>query len=250
MKVMRQELQQAGLSVPTFESNRENDTFSVTFLFHHLLDKDAWAWLGKYKELNLTEDQMSALVFVRETGQISNLAFRDSTGLDTLYASSSLRRLRQMGLLDKIGSGAATFYIGSEKLTGDIVEMTENTLPTGRAGLHVKGGSLQDTASRLQGRTSVSVERFSIPLRKRLMEFQFGRRAEPDAIRSLIIEICRSGPISKEELALHLSRDATYLAQSFLSPLVKEGAIALAIPDSPNHPEQKYTVKMAKKNDK
>ena len=186
---------------------------------------------------------MSALVFVRETGQISNLAFRDITGLDTLSASNSLRRLRQIGLVDKIGSGAATFYVGSEQLTDDIAELTESVTSPRPPRLHDKGGSLQGRSVGLQGKTSVSDARFTIPLRRRLMEFQLGRRAEPDLIRELIIEMCRCGPVSKDELALHLRRDPVYLAQTFLSPLVKEGTISLTIPNTPTHPEQKYAAK-------
>ena len=97
MRVMRQLLRQAGLSVPTFESDRDNDTFRVTFLFHHLLDQSEWEWLSHFSDLNLTDDELRALVFVRETTQITNLNFRDISGLDTLAASTALRKLRGMG---------------------------------------------------------------------------------------------------------------------------------------------------------
>jgi ATP-dependent DNA helicase RecG len=81
------------------------------------------------------------------------------------------------------------------------------------------------------------------------MEIQFGRM-QPDATRALIIEMCQAGPISKEELSFHLRRDATYVAQAFLSPMVKDGQISLAIPGLPNHPDQKYTAKKVRKNGK
>jgi hypothetical protein len=49
----------------------------------------------KYNNFNLTEDQMMALVFVRETGSITNHTFRNIAGIDTLSASEGLRTARR-----------------------------------------------------------------------------------------------------------------------------------------------------------
>lgn len=76
IRVMRQMLKSSGLSLPTFDSDRDGDTFTAIFLFHHFLNEEDWAWLKRFTNLDLTEDQMRALVFVREVGAIDNSTYR------------------------------------------------------------------------------------------------------------------------------------------------------------------------------
>ena len=52
----------------------------------------------------------TALINTRETGVVDTTACRDFSGLDTLQASSLLRRLRDRGLLEKQGAGSRTYY--------------------------------------------------------------------------------------------------------------------------------------------
>lgn len=44
LKVMREMMNQHGLSAPTFSSNRDSDDFTAIFLFHHFLSEQDWAW--------------------------------------------------------------------------------------------------------------------------------------------------------------------------------------------------------------
>lgn len=233
MGVMRKELQLAGLSVPTFESDRENDLFRVTFLFHHLLAQNDWGWFGKYSSLHLSDDELRALVFVRETNQISNLAYRDITGFDVLAASKSLRKLTQVGLLEKRGGGSATFYIASQRLLDDIAS-------TGETSLQDKGESLQDSTPSLQDTVRLADLKIPAELKGRLLHFTLGKRADPAEVRTMIVELCRHGPFSRELIAAIIKRDPAYVAQNYLSPLLKEGLLVLEYPHAPSHPEQRY----------
>ena len=234
--MMRQELQQAGLSMPTFESDRTNDMFRVTFLFHHLLGRAEWDWLGRYKEMSLTEDQMIALVFVRETGEISNSSLRDLTGLDTLKASASIRKLRENGLIEKKGKGNNTDYIATKVLIEDIeaasvgAQALHDTL---HDTLHDKAGASSDN-----GRTVES--KLPSELRRTLLHLRMGKRAAPEQVTSIIIEICKHGPFSKEEISKMVGREPPYVAQNYLSPLVKSGSIEMTIKEQPSHPNQRY----------
>lgn len=65
-------MEEAGLSPPSFDSDRHNDQFSATYLFHHFLSEADIAWLGQFRYLGLGEDEQRALIFVRETGRITN----------------------------------------------------------------------------------------------------------------------------------------------------------------------------------
>lgn len=117
IRVMREMMEQSGLSSPTFESDRERDQFVVTLLFHHFLTPEDWAWLRHFQEADLTDEDARALVFVRETGAITNADYRAiNSRTDVLHASQHLRRLRDQDLLVQKGKGSATYYIPTEKL--------------------------------------------------------------------------------------------------------------------------------------
>jgi len=236
MRVMRQLLRQTGLSAPTFESDRENDIFRVTFLFHHFLGKDDWEWLGRFTEYGLTNEQLRALVFVRETEQISNSVFRDFTGLDTLTASAGLRRLRQLGLLEKRGSGSQTFWVAGPNLIPHFDTQSEGLQPR-----------LQDLQPRLQDTdnpgSKAAFEALPSALKGRITAVSLGRKISAQLMRDLIVDICRNTQASASQIASWLNRDKGYLAQEYLSPMVQDGAIIQTIPETPNHPDQKYTVK-------
>src|SRR5690606_21715479 len=89
--------------------------FTATFLFHHFLDESDWNWLAQFAGLSLNEDQMKALIFVREIGAIDNSAYRTLTQTETLVASRSLKSLVQMDLLQVRGSGTKTHYVAGPK---------------------------------------------------------------------------------------------------------------------------------------
>jgi ATP-dependent DNA helicase RecG len=92
-------------------SNRDSDEFSAIFLFHHFLSERDWVWLAHFNSFSLTEDQMRALIFVREVGAIDNSAYRSLTQTDPLAASKSLRRLRELDILEDRGGGSRTYYV-------------------------------------------------------------------------------------------------------------------------------------------
>jgi ATP-dependent DNA helicase RecG len=233
MRVMRELLRQSGLSAPTFESDRDNDTFRVTFLFHHLLDPREWEWLQNYATLKLSQEELTALAYVKETSHISNLNFRAITGLETLAASKSLRKLCECKLLEKKGGGAQTYYVSGPEMLKYVEIEPEAALHDKESALHHKGATLHDKGPDPEAR-------FPLNLKKKLLHHRMGRRSEPEAVRSMIVEICQYGPLSKEAIASLLDREPGYVAQNYLSPLLKEGMIMMTIPDMPSHPEQKY----------
>lgn len=240
MRVMRQLLRQAGLSAPTFESDRENDIFRVTFLFHHFLGKGDWEWLGRFSDYGLTNELLRALVFVRETEQISNSVFRDFTGLDTLAASSGLRRLRQLGLLEKKGSGSQTFYVAGPKLL-PLMDLAGDTLEPRFQGNEI-GLQGRVTAGVETGLRSISIfDQLPQKLKERVINVALAKRVQPIVVRSIILDICKLFPVSAHELSSMLSRDQAYVSQEYLTPMVKEKILNQTITETPNHPDQKYS---------
>ncbi|UUZ66930.1 transcriptional regulator [Polaromonas sp. P2-4] len=116
IRVMRESMEQAGLTPPLFESDRGNDQFVARYFFHHFLGAEDIAWLAQFKELHLSEDEAKALIVVREAGALNNGTYRELSKVDTLTASQSLRRLRDAGLLAQKGRGSATYYVPTERL--------------------------------------------------------------------------------------------------------------------------------------
>ncbi|TDX60262.1 ATP-dependent DNA helicase recG-like protein [Methylosinus sp. sav-2] len=236
MRTMRLLLQQAGLSSPAFESERESDIFRVTFLFHQLLDEVTLTWLSRYKEHNLSSDECLALAYVKEAGQISNLTLRELSGVDTLGASGKLRRLTGAGLLEKRGNGAQTFYVASSAMLSHLAQASSGGgLPDIEDGLP---DSLPDKPSLPPAPTFPSV--FSTKLKGSLMLLRLGKRASPSIVKALIVEMCQKGSFSKDQLSEYLHRDPKHVL-TYLSSLLKEESIRMTLPHAPNHPEQKYT---------
>ena len=114
IRVMRELMQESNLLPPTMESSRHPDQFVATFLFHHFLGPDDVAWLGNLTAEQLTDEESRVLVFVREVGAIDNATYREINKTETLDASVHLRRLRDLKLLEKKGSGSRTYYVPGE----------------------------------------------------------------------------------------------------------------------------------------
>ena len=62
IRVMRDTMEQAGLTPPLFESDRGNDQFVARYFFHHFLGEEDIAWLAQFKDLHLSEDEAKALI--------------------------------------------------------------------------------------------------------------------------------------------------------------------------------------------
>ena len=116
IKVMRRLMKEANLSLPTFESSREGDRFTATLLFHHFLDDEDITWLEHFRDANLSADEARILIHARESGSVSNSICREYTGLDTLGASNTLKKLRSHGLLQQHAHSSAPYYTPTDRL--------------------------------------------------------------------------------------------------------------------------------------
>lgn len=239
IRAMREALTQAGLSPPTFESDRDKDTFVVTFLFHHFLSPEDVKWLGNFADLELSEDEQRALVFVREVGAINNSAYRDLNRVETLVASGHLRGLRDHGLLDQKGKGAATYYVPTERLLNP-------TAAPGSSATAVKPQPQEPTPA-----TSGQSQEFpalpqgfpALPQELAATITGLGERARPSDVKPVIHRLCAWRPLRAEELAAILRRGQPYVTRTYLTPMVRDGELEFTHPDQPAHPQQAYKAK-------
>lgn len=256
IRVMRQLMDEVGLTPPTFESDRERNQFVVTLLFHHFLSTEDWDWLRQFQEAELTDEQARALVFVREAGAITNAAFRAINHMDVLTASQHLRRLRQNGLLQQKGKGAQTYYLPTEKLLAPW-QRRENEIPnkpgaeslSGKSpnesgNLHSLSGNPLATRSTLVPESGNQVARLELPpglppdIAFDLQQLK--KRAAQPMMEDLVWRLCNWRGCSADELARWLQRERKYVQDRLLTPMLKAHKLELAYPDQPNHPQQQY----------
>ncbi|MCW5757987.1 MAG: putative DNA binding domain-containing protein [Phycisphaeraceae bacterium] len=244
IRVMRELMQRSNLLPPTLDSSRQPDQFVATFLFHHFLGPEDVAWLGGLTAEKLTDEESRALVFVRETGAIDNATYREINAADTLDASMHLRRLRDLKLLEKKGSGSRTYYEPGEAF----VSAPASALGTGKGYRdHPSTQSHQVAAqSHLPETQSHQVEprlvtQDDLPpeLSERLPKA--GQRPGREALRTLIVDLCTAYPLTARNLAALLGRrDHKPLIRDHLSPLIEAGRLCYTIPEMSKHPSQAY----------
>jgi len=224
IRAMREAMEKANLTQPLFESDRHRDVFIVTLLVHHLLGPEDLAWLGQFKGCKLSDDEARALIVLREVGAINNAFYRSINHLDTLTASGHLRRLRELGLLDQKGRGAATYYIPGPKF-----------LAKGPAS-RTKSKPLRSTL-----RTEFEALRSELPDELRTELQRVGKRVTPDELSAVLVKVCRWRPLGLPELSALTGKTAAHLRTRILRRLLADGRIRYLYPDEPNHPQQKYT---------
>ena len=240
IRVMRELMQKRNLSAPTFESSRRDDQFVATFLFHHFLNSDDLDWLSDLTTEKLSDEESRALIFVRELGAINNAAYRDINHTDTLEASTHLRRLRDMDLLEKKGSGNKTYYVPGPKFsTKPAAAEAQSHKPEPQS--HQAGAQSHqpDAQSHQPDDDGISSADLPVDLRERLPAPR--QRPNKDDLRQLIVDLCRHQPLASRDLATLLRRSQhKALIRDHLTPLIDEGRLVYTIPEMPQHPKQKY----------
>jgi ATP-dependent DNA helicase RecG len=262
IRVMRDTMEQAGLTPPLFESDRGNDQFVARYFFHHFLGADDVSWLAQFKDAQLSPDEAKALIVVREAGAIDNAAYRALSKVDTLAASAALRRLRDAGLLVQKGKGSATHYLPAERLG-----LNKNTSASPGLSIHLEGlsGNPSALSSNLGSLSSNPTALSSNPqpnaqdaARSNLLDELpgslaarlggLGQRHPPQEIQNLIVDLCSLRDWSVSELALLLRRNPEGVRQSYLRPLMRDGRLAMTNPEEPNDPQQAYRAVPPHKN--
>ncbi len=236
IRVMREKMSQMGLSEPTFISNRDSDEFHAVFLFHHFLNESDWHWLSLFKSYQLNEEQMRALIFVREMGAIDNSSFRHVVKLDTLAASMHLRKLKEHGLLVSKGSGSRTYYEPGKRYHEAIATQEDpvnghDSMHANLTGMHAKEGTplFREIMSRFPSELQMKI-------------FLLSKRIEPSAAERLILDMCKARPMSADEIAMVLRRTKQYVSNKYLYKMVKAGKLHYVFPGMVKHPAQRYII--------
>lgn len=226
---MKRMMEKAHLAIPTFESDRESNKFTVRLLLHHFLGEDDLKWLTRFEQYELTDDQKKALVFLRETGAINNSVFRQFSGKDTLQASAELKALRNFNIIKPKGKGNATYYVLESAFLGETLQETDETLQGTDKTLQAPAETLQARLEELRARPTI------VQALTRLK-----RHTKRNDLISIIVALCKEEPLKSVEIAGLLNRNETYLRTILVDMVGENGSLAYTIPEMPTHPNQAY----------
>ncbi len=260
IRFMQRKMNENGMMPPTFESDRQNNRFTIRLLLHHLLDEKDLEWLGRFADFNLSDSQKRILIFVREVGAVDNASARQINGYEPTNANSDLRKLTQMELLTTKGRNRFTYYIPSSKLKDlfpQELDIKENiglstklsALPTNLSALPTNLSapptnlsaplaSLSAPVSRINTLPKIKIEEFISILHE--IEELPQRITDKDILKHLIIRLCNITYFKLSELSIILGRTEKYILRDFIRPLLVEKKIEYTYPDMINHPEQAY----------
>jgi len=211
IRTMRRLMKEAGLSMPTFESNRKRDTFTIRLLLHKFFDEEDKKWLKLFDGAELSDNQKSALIFAREIGAVDTLSYTQITGEKSDFAEKSLEFLKNTEILVHKGkTPEASYYVLNKSFNRPIPQ--DN--PQGHQPIPQ---DLQDRINNL------------------------GERTKKDIIKQIIVELCRIKPMSKKELAEILGKREDHIQKEYLAKMVGY-ELEYTLPDTPSSPKQTYKI--------
>ena len=157
----------------------------------------------------------------------------------TLVASGHLRGLRDHGLLDQKGKGAATYYVPTERLLNPTAVPSSPT-PVGKSEPQEPTPATSDQS---QGFPALPQGFPSLPQELAAAITGLGERARPSDVKPVIRRLCAWRPLRAEELAAILRRGQPYVTRTYLTPMVRDGELEFTHPEQPAHPQQAYKAK-------
>lgn len=246
IRTMREGMREANLSVPLFESDRAGNKFVLTLLSHHFFNEKDLQWLKLFSEFDLSSEEARSLLVVREMGAITNADYRNINCVDTLSASASLRKMRDFGLLEPKGKSSQTYYIPGKAIALKEAEASKMSSLSTELTPQISSlpAELTPQISSLSAElNALSTEFLEIPSDLKQELEKLGLRAPENKVKSLILKICALKPFKLPEIAFLLRRNANYVRENYLMPLIKTEELKYVFPHQPNHPQQAYKTK-------
>ncbi len=174
----------------------------------------------------------------RETHTVLNCPCIHRDG--TLAASGRLRRLRDVGLLEQWGKGAATYYLPGGTLLAALGSPTSSEpLRSDTSDPRPESALLRPEFPAL--RPEFAALRTELPPALKADFARLGERATPQKLDAFILRLTAWQPLTQDELAALTGRAAAHPRKRNIKRLVTDGRLAYTHPDEPNHPGQRYT---------
>jgi ATP-dependent DNA helicase RecG len=252
IRVMRELMSERDLSMPLLQSDRTGNSFMAMLLFHHFLSNDDLDWLKSFEVHALTEAEMKAMISAREVGAIDNSTYRDiNRDADTLSASKHLRRLCDCGLLEKKGSGPATFYTPTlymmenwpppQELTGRKPKVKSPDFARESPDVTLKPPDLDGKSPDLDGKSpDLDGKSPDLPASIREKIDAMGRKSKGDDALDVVLSLLKWRELTLTQLAGYLGRTEDHVRKQYLNPLLNADIVRRTNPDKINDPNQAY----------
>ena len=237
IKRMRKLMKEAHLALPTFESDREGNAFTIRLLLHHFLGPEDLKWLEQFSSYGFNDNQKTALIFLRETGAIDNPAYRQICGCETLKASYELRKLRDAGVVKLKGRGTATYYIPKwESDKKDLVDSAPRLVGSAPS-MVGSAPSMIDSAPSMIGSVTSTTPAIDLKLAEIAKKAQ--KRSKRSNLEDVIYALCLVRALEREEIA-RLTRRSNIYMRLVLKGMISNGRLRYKYPEMIKHPRQAY----------
>ena len=103
IRTMRRLLSENNMPLPTFESNRGDDSFTIRLIVKPFYDEDDIKWLKLYENFDFNKNQKEALIFAREVGALDTATYSQMNLVPTNIAFEELGKMKDAGVLIQKG---------------------------------------------------------------------------------------------------------------------------------------------------
>ena len=209
---------------PKVSENLDLDMTTVALPMISLIPKDVEKELREVvgdNYCNLSQLDRIILVLAHRLGQISNSDIQCYSQKHPRDIGDCLKNLVDNGWLEKSGHGRGTYYTLPNDTQPDLFFL----LPQ----------SDQPSSDHLQPSSDHWEKLIAIatPVREK-------GKVSQELMEQIILELCQYQHLTQQQLADILNRSPHTLRTSYLTKMVKEGALQLKYPDKPTHPYQSY----------
>lgn len=220
IRTIRRLLAERQMPLPTFESNRKEDTFTIRLMIKPFYNEDDILWLKIYNHYNLNKQQQEALLFTREVGAVDTLTYSQMNLVSGDVAFNDLATMEHEGILIHKGR------------TEDIAYFVLNQIP------QVNLPS-SDKTSQANLPSFEQTSQAYIPEELKTRILKLGKKVDKNELKTIIVELCKIKARSRKELALILNKSEEYLRKQIIPEMVGK-EINLTIPENPTNPNQLY----------
>ncbi|MBV7441008.1 putative DNA binding domain-containing protein [Weeksellaceae bacterium TAE3-ERU29] len=239
IKSMRKLLSKSQMLPPTFESSHSSNTFTLRLLLHHLINEHDHIWLSSFDEFQLNDEQKTALIFLREVGALDNQSYRQLTGVSSFQSTTDLRKMVNTAIIEQKGNSKKhTYYIPGKVFLASLEKDQKDYLSGELNPLSGNLDPLSGELNPLSGNLDPLSGNLPAELKERISTI--GKRANPETMEQIIIDLCAINEYKLSELAKILNRRENYISDNYINKLMKEGKIGFSIPEVLNHPNQAY----------
>ena len=246
--IMNRGLKNAGLSPVIFKSSRAYNDCETVLRLQQLIAEEEMLWLKQFD--SLTDTEAEVLILAKKMGQITNKDIRENVGLDTLQASSILRKFCKNNYLLQHGKSSNSYYLlnscytdncdslagNDQSLAGASTGLNELSYPNNEPSYPNNEPSYPNNEPSYPNNEveiSDNTHLISIATPARLK-----KRLPNDELRAIILQLCQHDFLSLIKVSDLIAR-TTQTTQNHLTALVKEAKLAKKYPQD-THPSQAY----------